>query len=104
MDARIKDYFKRYPQNDEVYECGGVLFHTEGAAQSFGGGKVSRYVRQGDTKQVQSVVPEGTLPPTSERTYKELLAECRELGIETADNKKETLIEALNKYNKQNKD
>ena len=38
-NEKIKDYFTRYPHNDEVYENQGVLFHTRGAADSFGSAK-----------------------------------------------------------------
>ena len=43
---KIKDYFKRYPNSSEVFECGGLLFHTRGAAESYGKGDVKRYVRE----------------------------------------------------------
>jgi len=41
----IKDYFNRYPHNDEVYETDGVLFHNRGAAESYGKETPVRYTR-----------------------------------------------------------
>jgi hypothetical protein len=42
---KIKDYFDRYPQSDEVFENDGVLFHTRGAADSFSKGDTVKYTR-----------------------------------------------------------
>ena len=43
---KIKDYFKRYPLSNEVYECAGVLFHNRGAAESYGKGDVTKHTRE----------------------------------------------------------
>lgn len=45
MDKKIVSYFKRFPQSDCVYECNGMLFHTRGAAESYGD-KISEYKRE----------------------------------------------------------
>jgi len=43
---KLKDYFSRYPQSKEVFENSGVLFHTRGAADSFGNASdTKRYTR-----------------------------------------------------------
>ena len=45
-NEKLKDYFIRYPHNDEVYENNGVLFHSRGAADSFGNAQdTKRYTR-----------------------------------------------------------
>lgn len=36
MEEKIKDYFKRYPNSKECFVNGGLLFHTRGAADSYG--------------------------------------------------------------------
>lgn len=43
---KIKDYFDRYPQSQEVFENEGVLFHTRGAAESYGTGEYTRHTRK----------------------------------------------------------
>lgn len=104
MTAKIKDYFKRYPRNNEVYECGGVLFHTSGAAQSYGRGEVKKHVRGESECDEEPKKVESTEETETELTYKDLLAKCNELGIETADKKKGTLIAALKEYDDKNKE
>ncbi len=42
---KVKDYFERYPNSNEVFENGGKLFHTRGAADSFGKGETKRHTR-----------------------------------------------------------
>lgn len=43
---KLKDYFSRYPQSNEVFENNGVLFHTRGAADSYGNASdTKRYTR-----------------------------------------------------------
>jgi hypothetical protein len=45
MDTKIQSYFTRYPQSDKVFENGGILFHTQGAADSYGKGDTTKYTR-----------------------------------------------------------
>lgn len=55
---KIKDYFKRYPKSKEVFECGGLLFHSRGAAESYGKGEVKRHAREGVTGAAEASLPE----------------------------------------------
>ena len=41
-----KDYFDRNKDRNEVYECGGHLFHDRGSAQSSGLGIVTAHSRE----------------------------------------------------------
>jgi len=43
---KIKSYFERYPNSNEVFENGGKLFHNQGAAESFGQGETTKYTRE----------------------------------------------------------
>ena len=107
---KIRDYFNRYPNNDEVFECGGVLFHNEGAALSYGKGVVKRYTRAELTTNAPAKVAEKiTDEPTTESTdmaldYKKALAKCKELGLQLDNTKKATVFAALEAYNDSKQD
>lgn len=113
---KIKDYFARYPNNDEVYEKGGVLFHTRGAADSYGNAKET--VRHTRAKAMATpIVPEGgnddaeKLEATKTAAiellkatdvdaldYNAMKALAKDLQLTTADKKAETLKVALAEY------
>ncbi|MFT4168013.1 MAG: hypothetical protein QM653_02690 [Dysgonomonas sp.] len=112
---KVKDYFKRYPVSQEVYENGGVLFHTRGAAESYGTGETKRYTRkdaEGATKAKEELSAEeqarlaeevknnaiAKLKATEDLNsleYQELFKLSQDLGLKTANNKKPTILEAL---------
>jgi len=43
---KVKDYFKRFPNSDEVFESGGKFYHSRGAADSYGNGDVKKHTRK----------------------------------------------------------
>lgn len=56
MEEKVKDYFKRYPTSGECYVNGGLLFHTRGAADSYGKSETKKYTRnelQNNASQVE---------------------------------------------------
>jgi len=102
-NEKLKDYFTRYPNNDEVFENNGVLFHNRGAADSFGNAKETvRYTRE------QPLIPEGEqegkanaielLKSSDVETldYNAMKALAKDLQLTTVDKKSETLKTALN--------
>jgi hypothetical protein len=112
---KIKDYFKRYPVSQEVYENGGVLFHTRGAADSYGTGETKRYTRK-ETEGVSKAKDELTaeeqarLAEEAKNTaiaklkaiedlnsleYPLLFKLSQDLGLKSANNKKPTILEVL---------
>ena len=106
---KIKDYFKRYPLSNEVYECGGVLFHDRGAAESFGKGDVTKHTRESvmaevkvdddkKTPEEEKAAAVATLKAAVDLTavpYAEQKALVKTLGLEVADQKGDTLLAAL---------
>lgn len=107
-NEQLKDYFTRYPHNDEVYENNGVLFHNRGAADSYGNAKETvRYTRakvmesplnppQGDLKKESEELLKVTDLETAE--YKVLKQLAKDLELTTSDQKAETLKAALVEY------
>jgi hypothetical protein len=104
MAEKIKDYFARYPNSQEVYENGGVLFHERGYADSYGKTETKKYTRQslsikteiGDKElavEQLSAIEDLTLLP-----YKIAQKLVKDLELKTADNKQETLVQALLEY------
>lgn len=116
----LKDYFNRYPHNDEVFETGGVLFHTRGAAESYGKETPVRYTREKvmsvtvdsdkdesdalkakeDAEKAYSTLLE-TFKAESDITaikYEALKGYVKGFALETADKKQETLIAALTEF------
>lgn len=112
---KIKDYFKRYPVSQEVYENGGILFHTRGAADSYGTGETKRHTRKeaegaAKTKEAPSSEELARLAEETKSNaiaklkatedlntleYQELFKLSQDLGLKTANNKKPTILEAL---------
>ena len=104
---QIKDYFDRYPHNDEVFEADGVLFHTRGAAESYTKGDVVKYTRA--KVMAEPLAPEGENGEAAKTAAIELLktsdvealdynamkALSKDLQLITADKKAETLKAAL---------
>lgn len=104
---KIRDYFKRYPNSTEVFENGGKLFHTRGAADSFGKGETKRYTREqtkdekpldgaesSETKEmvilkIKETEDFSTIP------YFVLKAWAKTIDLKTEDNKNETLVKAF---------
>jgi len=107
---KIKDYFERYPNNNEVFECGGKLFHTRGAAQSYGKGEITRYTREQVEKEkhlggpVSEKTKESVILKIKETDdfsalpYEELKIWAKIVELKTADNKKETLLKAFAEF------
>lgn len=115
---KIKDYFKRYPSSEEVYENGGQLFHNRGAADSYGKGETKRTTRKEieASGQSQEKLSEEDLARLAEEKkskaiarlkeiedleavadYQELFKLSQDLGLKTENNKKPTILEALKK-------
>ena len=128
---KIKDYFDRYPQSDEVFENDGVLFHTRGAADSYSKGDTVKYTRakvmaeaviseqptvNSEELELQKAADELKAKEEAEKDYAVLLETFKAesdvsaikyealkvyvkgFAIETADQKKETLIAALTEF------
>jgi len=104
---KIKDYFKRYPKSEEVFENSGKLFHTRGSADSFGKGETKRYTRE----QIEKERPLGG--PATEKQKEAVILKIKEIAdfsavpfeqlkvwakiieLNMADNKKDTLLKAF---------
>lgn len=115
-NEKLKDYFTRYPNNDEVFENNGVLFHNRGAADSFGNAKETvRYTRA--KVMAETILPEGgddetakleaaktsaieLLKATDVETldYNAMKALAKDLQLVTSDKKAETLKATLVEY------
>lgn len=111
---KIKDYFKRYPNSEEVYENGGKLFHKRGAAESYGKTETKKYTRKEAAASPNS--SEGGSDGASEKETATILLNATEdiaaldynmlkklakhLGLSVADQKSETLIAALEEFKK----
>jgi hypothetical protein len=113
---KIKDYFKRYPNNDEVFENGSKLFHTRGAADSFGKSETKRYTR-GEAEKEKALGGPATgeqkeavilkIKETEDFTsipYDQLKVWAKIIELKTADNKKETLLKAFADFKETLKD
>lgn len=108
----IQDYFARYPRSVEVFQSeDGLLFHTRGAAESYGK-PYERYSReQADaTQEVTTIeVTEGATSDTddswiySELTYQELRSRVKELGLKVEDYSRATLMATLMENDNQQK-
>lgn len=99
--TKLKDYFERYPHSMEVYGNGGVLFHDRGAADSYGRGETTKYIRA-DVCDKEDNIP-SSLPPIAEvdintLSYEQLKYYMAELELQPAGNKKADLIDALTAY------
>ncbi len=99
--TKLKDYFERYPNSNECYENGGVLFHDRGAADSYGQGETRRYTRV-DIGDKEDNIP-SSLPPIAEvdinaLSYEQLKCYMAELELQPAGNKKADLTDALTAY------
>lgn len=112
-NENLKDYFSRYPHNDEVYENNGVLFHSRGAADSFGNAQdTKRYTRKDIMLSLDSTVvteenEEDTRTSAVESVmnldiansdYQTLKVLAKDLQLTTEDARKETLIKALTDF------
>jgi hypothetical protein len=94
---KIKDYFKRFPQSDECYETEGRLFHTKGAAMSFGE-KIKKWTRAEAEKEKEAATDIKVDFVDIDLTglaQKDLKKYADEFGLKTENNKKETLLAAL---------
>lgn len=58
MEEKVKDYFTRYPNSGECFENGGLLFHTHGAAESYGKTETKRHARKKETIEVPEEMEE----------------------------------------------
>ncbi len=109
MEAEvINDYFDRYPDHNELFENGGKIFLSKSGAESFGATVTVTHTRQVAEMSVVSDDDDdqgnddqgndqGNDAPKDYRAmkYPQLVAECNALGIAPTDNKKDTLIAAL---------
>lgn len=114
LKAKLKDYFKRYPQSQECYVTSdGKLFHQSGPAQSYAGGlkdnKVARHTSEDYVKQIETSAkvvkgnsePEGgevtleNFDLTAQDAYAKGLELASNLGLELKDKKKATVLEAI---------
>lgn len=119
---KIRDYFRRYPVSQEVYENGGSLFHTRGSADSYGKAETKRFTRKeveaAATKETE--LSEEELAQLAEEKkaaallklrgienldaitdYQELFKLSQDLGLKTENNKKATLLDALKEAKEQ---
>ena len=123
----LKDYFNRYPNNNEVFENDGVLFHDRGSAESYGKGDVTKHTRtkvmaetiDNEQSTVDSEKAEADAlkaKEDAEKAYATLLETFKDesditaikyealkgyvkgFGIETADKKQDTFIAALTEF------
>ena len=96
LNVKLKDYFTRYANSDEVFVANGTLFHKAGDAQSFGG-EVNKYTREQviQAKTVNSNIAEIDLSTLS---YDELKKLIKELKLMPADNKAETYLATLQEH------
>lgn len=121
---KLKDYFKRYPASQEVYENGGQLFHTRGAADSYGKGQTKKYTRKEVCSEQQAVnsqqastddnpVDEALILAATAKlkeadistlSYQEQANMVNTLGLDVADKKAETMLKALTEYKETLKD
>jgi hypothetical protein len=113
------DYFKRHPLSQECYiTSDGRVFHTKGSAQSMSGtlddGEIEFYLRKVTTKEVKTDNDAQNNEPSDAEIlekkeflkiyevekleYTELKSLVKFFNIETADQKRETLIASLNKF------
>jgi hypothetical protein len=124
---KIKDYFNRYPQSQEVYENGGVLFHDQGSAESYGKGETTRYTREQLT--VNTDPPADDIDSSADDidssaddinssaadklkgiedlstlSYDDLKALVKALNLKPSNQKAETLTLALAEYKETHKD
>jgi hypothetical protein len=105
---KLKDYFKRYPVSQEVYENGGQLFHNRGAADSYGKGETKKYTRQSVNSEQLAVNSELTkedaisklkaMEDLSALSHDELKSFAKVLDLKTEDNRKATFLKALFEY------
>lgn len=103
---KLKDYFKRYPTSQEVYENGGQLFHNRGAADSYGKGETKKYTRK-EVAASDAGVPETKeavilkIKETEDFTtipYDELKVWAKILELKPESNSKENVLKALSEY------
>lgn len=110
LKERLNDYFKRYPTSKEVFENGGVLFHSRGAADSFGKSETKKYTRKSSQKETGSDEKEAMtlfirgVEDVSTLKYENMKVAVKQLGLEVSDEKKETFINALNAFKETLKD
>lgn len=108
MEAQVREYFERYPDQDAFYENGGKLFLSMSGAESYGKTVTVKHTRpvaemsvvsddENDDQGKDQGNDQGNDAPKDYRAmkYPQLVAECNALGIAPTDNKKETLIAAL---------
>jgi hypothetical protein len=100
---KIKDYFNRYPNSEEVYENGGVLFHNRGDADSYAKGDTKKYTRKEaeatkaapELTKEQIVETVKTVEDLSAVPYETQKLYAKVLGLTLANKKAETLLAAL---------
>ncbi|MDR1199053.1 MAG: hypothetical protein LBK94_08615 [Prevotellaceae bacterium] len=98
---KIKDYFERYPNSNECFEAGGRLFHTHGAAISFGS-DVKKWTRADVKKETRDDNKVDFVDADlSSLTQKDLKKYADEFGLKTENDKREILLSALTEYQKQ---
>ncbi|MDR2472148.1 MAG: hypothetical protein LBD53_01110 [Tannerella sp.] len=110
LKEKLKDYFERYPASEEVFENGGVFFHTRGAAESFGKGETTRYTRKAAlenangndfsiaVKFVRATDDVGAIK------YEDMKKLVNQLGLQVENEKKETFVKALTAFKETLKD
>lgn len=100
---KVKDHFSRYMCAEVVYVSGDTLYLTHAAAESYGDGTVMT-VRKSDIEKLKPADegeaptkedPQATGDSIENLSYNQLKARVAELGLEVADQKKETLLAAL---------
>lgn len=121
---KLKDYFKRYPTSQEVYENGGQLFHNRGAADSYGKGETKKYTRKEvvvekaekkelsaeETARIAQEKKDGAISTLkgiedlNAADYKELFSLFQDLGLKAENNKKPSVIQALTEFKETLKD
>lgn len=104
MEAQVREYFERYPDQDAFYENGGKLFLSMSGAESYGKTVTVKHARPmaelsvvSDDQGNDQGNEQGNDAPKDFRSmkYPQLVAECNALGIVPTDKKIGTLIAAL---------
>lgn len=107
MEAKVKSYFDRYPLSNEVYEKGGKLFHTKGAADSYPKGdetkkhtrgQITDIVNDKKSEKEQAVELLKATEDIATLDYNVMRSLVKGLELTTAGQGKETLIAALTEF------
>ncbi len=102
------DYFERHPSSNECHiTSDGRVFHTNGSAEGFAGTlddkNIESYSRkvllkESELENSNTADNVAKLQELEKLDYKQIKALADHFKLETADQKKETLFDALNEF------